>query len=175
VSTVWYFAYGSNMHSGTLRGRRGVEYMRAVAGRLSGWRLVLDKPPLFGVGGAFANIVPQHGAHVLGVLFEVTADDYSHIELTEGVLLHNYERVAVNVRPLRARNAGDVPAFTLASDRRDPSLLPTRRYVDLLIAGAQEHDLPARYVAALRRWPTGEETPEERALRPLIDQLLRRQ
>ncbi len=174
MSTVWYFAYGANMHSGTLRDRRGVHYERAVAGRLWGWQLVVDKPSLFGLGGAFANIVPQNRASVLGVLFEVTADDLAHIELTEGVLLRNYERVAVTVRPLRPRSAPHVPAFTLVSSRRDPSLLPTRRYMDLLIAGAREHRLPARYVAALRRVPTGEESAAEQALRPLLDQLLRR-
>ena len=174
MSTLWYFAYGSNMHSGTLWGRRGVDYVRAVAGRLCGWQLVLDKPSLFGVGGAFANIVPRPSAQVLGVLFEVTEDDLAHIELTEGVLLRNYERVAVTVQPLRPRRAPEVPAVTLVSSRRDPSRLPTQRYMDLLIAGAQEHGLPARYVAALRRVPTGAESATEQALRPLLDRLLRR-
>jgi hypothetical protein len=42
---MWYFAYGSNMESGTLRGRRGIPFRRAVAARAPGWRVVFDKPP----------------------------------------------------------------------------------------------------------------------------------
>jgi hypothetical protein len=53
----WYFAYGSNMQSATLRGRRGVGYARALPARVPGWRLVLDKPPLISVGHG-ANIAP---------------------------------------------------------------------------------------------------------------------
>src|SRR6266478_7773083 len=55
---VWYFAYGSNMETATLRGRRGIEPLCALGARAAGWRLVLDKPPLVPVGEAFANIVP---------------------------------------------------------------------------------------------------------------------
>jgi ribosomal protein S12 methylthiotransferase accessory factor YcaO len=43
MSIIWYFAYGSNMQSATLRGRRGIEYRRALPGRLDWWRRVLDK------------------------------------------------------------------------------------------------------------------------------------
>jgi hypothetical protein len=56
---VWYFAYGSNMETATLRGRRGIEPLCALGARAAGWRLVFDKPPLVPVGEAFANIVPD--------------------------------------------------------------------------------------------------------------------
>ena len=39
MSTVWYFAYGSNMQSATLRGRRGIAYRRALPARVPGWRV----------------------------------------------------------------------------------------------------------------------------------------
>jgi len=72
VSTVWYFAYGSNMQIATFRGRRGIAYRRAVPARLAGWRLVLDKPPLVPVGHAFANVVPDPAGAVVGVLSSST-------------------------------------------------------------------------------------------------------
>src|SRR5438093_7822081 len=68
---VWYFAYGSNMETATLRGRRGIESLRALGARAAGWQLVLDKPPLVPVGEAFANIVPDAHAAVLGVLYDL--------------------------------------------------------------------------------------------------------
>jgi hypothetical protein len=174
MSTVWYFAYGSNMQSETLRGRRGVEYHRAVTARLPGWRLVLDKPGLISVVGAFANIIPDPGAEVLGVSFELSETDLAHVDLTEGVLIGNYDRVAVTVQPLASPGAPPLAAFTLTSERRDASVQPTRRYMDLLIAGAEEHGLPAAYVAFLRSIPASEETPEAQELRVMMDQFMKK-
>jgi gamma-glutamylcyclotransferase len=173
-SIVWYFAYGSNMQSATLRGRRGIAYRRALPGRLEGWRLVLDKPALIPVGGAFANIIPDPTAAVHGVLFEITEDDLAHLDLTEGVLLGNYERVPVTVQPLTPPDAEVIVAYTLTSERRDPNQLPTQRYMRLLIEGAEEHGLPEEYIARLRSVPAGEETPAAAEFRPLMDQVLRR-
>jgi len=179
---TWYFAYGSNMQSATLRGRRCIEYRRALPGRAPGWRLVLDKPPLVGSGVSFANIIADPAAEVWGVLFEIADHDLAHIDLTEGVLIGNYARVEVAVAPLADGSAasgssmGPPPqrAFTLTSDQRDPSLHPSQRYMQLLIDGALEHGLPADYVKFLRRVPTVDEPEHMQQWRPLIDELLRK-
>jgi gamma-glutamylcyclotransferase len=174
MATSWYFAYGSNMQSATLRGRRGIEFQRAVPARAHGWRLVFDKPSLLAVPESFANIVPDPNAEVLGVVYEITDADLAHLDLTEGVLLGNYQRVEVTVRSLA--NAPDAPraAFTLTSAERDPTMQPSRRYMDLVIAGALEHGLPAEYVAALRAVPACTESAEAARLRPLIEAAFRR-
>jgi gamma-glutamylcyclotransferase len=169
---VWYFAYGSNMQSATLRGRRGVHYHRALPGRARGWRLVLDKPGLIPTGESVANIVPEAAAELWGVLFEIDAADLGHIDLTEGVLIGNYTRVEIPVEPVAAEPA--LQAFTLTSNRRDPGLRPSTRYMDLLISGAEEHRLPAEYIAFLRSIPARPESPEAAQLRPFFDDALRR-
>ena len=171
---MWYFAYGSNMQSATLRGRRGVTYERAVPARLCGWRIVFDKPPLVPVGYAVANIVPDAGAETLGVVFDITAEDLAHVELTEGVLVGNYARVDVEVLPLAPAAAAPLAAVSLSSGRRDPELRPSTRYMELLVTGALEHGLPADYVEFLRGIPTVLEGAEAIALRALIDEALRR-
>ena len=170
---VWYFAYGSNMQSATLRGRRGVAYARALPVRLPGWRLVFDKPPLLSVGHGFANIVPDATAEALGVAFELSHADLDHVELTEGVRIGNYDAVEVEAWTLGA-GGESLRARSLSSPRRDGSLRPSRRYMALLIEGALEHGLPPDYVAALRAVPAVEESPEAAALRPLIDRAMRR-
>ena len=170
---VWYFAYGSNMETATLRGRRGIEPLCALGARAAGWRLVFDKPPLVPVGEAFANIVPDARAAVLGVLYELTPADWEHVELTEGVRIGNYRSVTVRASTL-AGPALEVDAFALTSERRDPTLRPSERYMARLIAGAEEHGLPAEYVAFLRTVPAGPETPEAAAFRPLFEEVLRR-
>ena len=169
---VWYFAYGSNMQSATLRGRRGIHFRRAVPGRACGWRLVLDKPGLIPTDSAFANIIPDAAAEVWGVLYQIDDNDLGHLDLTEGVLIGNYARIEIPV--LASSEDPPLSAFTLVSDRRAPGLQPSTRYMGLLIAGAEEHGLPADYVGFLRRIPARPESPEAAALRPLIDAALRR-
>jgi hypothetical protein len=172
--SVWYFAYGSNMQSATLSGRRGVRFRRAVPARAPGWRLVFDKPPLVPMGHATGNILPEPGAETLGVVFEIGAEDLAHIELTEGVLIGNYRRVEVEIAPLAPVPSAPAQAFSLSSDRRDPSLRPSVRYMTLVIAGAVEHGLPAGHVEMLRRVPVVEESAEALVLWSFVDEALRR-
>jgi gamma-glutamylcyclotransferase len=171
---MWYFAYGSNMQSDTLRGRRGIAFGRAVTVRAPGWRVVFDKPPLFPIGEAFANIVPDPDAAALGVAFEVGEEELAHIALSEGVLLGNYRRVLLDVEALAPHPEAPRTAVSLASDRRDATLRPSRRYMALVVAGAREHGLPNEYVDALRAVPACESTAVARAFRPLLDAGLRR-
>src|SRR5437867_701426 len=74
-------------------------------------------------------------------------------------------------RTWRRRPAAAVPP---GSDRHDPALRPSRRYMACLIAGAEEHGLPADYVAWLRAVPAADETVEARVARTLIDEVLRK-
>lgn len=171
---VRYFAYGSNMESATFRGRRGITCACAVAARAPGWRLVLDKPPLVPIGEAFANLVPDPAAVALGVLYEITDEDLAHVDLTEGVLIGNYRRIEISVAPL-AVPGSPAPAFTLVSEHRANDLLPSTRYMACLIAGAEEHGLPADYVAFLRSIPARPETEVAREFRPVVDSVLRRE
>ena len=173
MSDVWYFAYGSNMESATLRGRRGVSWRRALPARAAGWRIVFDKPPLVSVGHAFANLVADPASEVLGVAYEVSAADLDHIELTEGVRIGNYARVDVAVVPLAEPGAA-VVAATLVSERRDPTLRPSDRYMACLIAGAEEHGLPPEWIAFLRAIPARPESEEATRWRPVIDAAFRR-
>jgi len=170
---MWYFAYGSNMETATLSGRRGIRFSGARAARAAGWRLVLDKPPLVPIGESFANIVPDPDAEVLGVLYEVTPADLEHIELTEGVRVGNYRRVDVPVVSLVVP-AREIVAATLVSDARDPALRPSIRYMACLIAGAEEHGLPTEWIAVLRAVPAGPESRAAAEFRPLLDAFLRR-
>jgi gamma-glutamylcyclotransferase len=173
VSPIRYFAYGSNMETATFRGRRGIEFVGARPARATGWRLVLDKPPLVPIGEGFANIVPDPTAVVLGVLYEIGPADLEHLDLTEGVLIGNYRRIEIPVTAL-ATPTTTVPAFTLVSEARAPELQPSQRYMACLIAGAEEHGLPTEYVAFLRSLPARPETSTARAFQPVVDQVLRR-
>jgi gamma-glutamylcyclotransferase len=174
VSRTFYFAYGSNMDSATLRGRRGIEWSRAAPAVARGWRLTVDKPSLLGTGEAMATIDADPDGEVWGVLYDVATADYEHLELTEGVLIDHYRRTAIEVAPSHSWDAPLVAAVTLVSADHDPTLKPTTRYMNLLVAGAAEHGLPESWMETLRRIEAVEEKPEHAALRPYFDRAMRR-
>src|SRR5262249_37144468 len=148
-------------------------YARAVAGRLPGWRLVFDKPPLFPIGESYANLVEDAAARTYGVLYEARDSDLEQIDLTEGVPLGNYHRIEVSVAALSNDVDTAVVAHTLVSDRRDESLCPSHRYMELVIAGAELHRLPAEHIAALRKIPSRPSTPEALQLQERLHELMR--
>lgn len=170
---VLYFAYGSNMQTATFSGRRGISFLSARPARAAGWRLVLDKPPLVSIGEGFASIVPDPAATVIGVVYEITPADLEHVDLTEGVLIDNYRRIEIPVHPLDAPGAV-LHVQTLTSPRRDPSLRPSDRYMGLIVAGAEEHGLPADWIAFLRGIPTCRESDASKRFRPVLDDVMRR-
>lgn len=174
MSLVWYFAYGSNMNSATFRGRRGIEYRRAVPTRAPGWRLVLDKSPLLPMGETFANIVPDPAAETLGVAFEIEASELIQIDWSEAVPLGNYRRVEIEVAALTPMDDGPGSAFTLTADKRAARASPSTRYMQLLIDGAIEHGLPDHWVEALKAIPAHPETGAAQLLRKQLDRFMRR-
>jgi len=147
-SRHWYFAYGSNMQSATLRGRRLIEPSAWRVGRLAGYGLRFDIPIGPGERGV-ANLSIDPGTSVWGVLFLMSREQHAHLDRTEGVGNGLYSRLRVDVE------AGTdlVVAETLISELRDPSRRPSHRYRSLLIEGAREHGLPVDYLRALEGWP----------------------
>src|SRR5215831_20319129 len=162
------------MDPATFRGRRGIEPSRAAAARVRGWRIVFDKPPLVPIAEGFANLVADAEAEALGVLYEVTADELEHIDLTEGVVIGNYRRIEVPVSRIDSSDALEL-AFTLVSDRREPHLKPSRRYMSCLIAGAEHHALPVGYIEFLRSVPSCEDSEEAKRFRAMLDRAMQRE
>jgi len=135
---------------------------------------VFDKPPLFPIGEAYANIIPDDTAEVMGVLYEVDVSELAYIELTEGVPLDNYRRVQLAVRPLDDPSAQVVQALSLTSESRDETLRPSERYMGVIIEGALEHGLPEGYIAFLRSVPSQPESPAAARWRPMLDEIFKR-
>lgn len=162
------------MQTATFCGRRGVPFHCAVPGRVPGWRLVVDKPPMFPIGEASANIMRDATGEVMGVLYKIDAAEVRHIELTEGVPLGNYCRVELAAERLDGPGRAGVRAVSLSSEARDPTLLPSKRYMSLLIDGAIEHGLPHAYVEFLRSMPTQAESPAAALWWSIMDEVFRR-
>jgi len=138
------FTYGSNM--------AGVE-MEAVApgarflgpARLDRHRLELRRRSVRWGGGA-VDIVQAEGECVWGALYEV--DDFDALDAKEGTALAAYCRRSVTVELRGERVTAD--AYEVI-EKEHEEVPPTREYAELLLAGAQERDLPAAYVKELGR------------------------
>jgi gamma-glutamylcyclotransferase len=149
MTTLWYFAYGSNLDPGTFLGRRGMRPLATTIGVLHDFELCFDLPVGPGERGV-ANVAPRPGEHVWGALYHLTREDAERLDRTEGVGQGVYRRLAVDVL---GRDGAAVAAFTYRSEISRPERKPSRRYLGLLLAGARELALPPEWVERLRAWP----------------------
>ena len=198
--TILYLAYGSNLSAQTFQGTRGIRPLSQVNVVVPELVMTFDLAGLPYVEPCFANTKYRHPSlptstseksHLLpkntpdyhktrwkkglvGVVYEVTKEDYAHIIATEGggasyqdVLIDCYEL------PLNEDTVPEFPtsppfkAHTLYSPISPPGTTPENggrfsrpdpdyaqasvRYLKLLTDGADEHALPGEYKEYLRQ------------------------
>jgi len=137
-----YFAYGCNM--ARLHIKRlcpGAKFVsRAI---LRDHQLAFTRPG-GEFGGGTADLKPVKGRVVEGVLWEVTEEHLKALDEYEGVpLAYDRKHVAVEKpdgAPVTAFTYFAIPLGTYA---------PSRRYMRLIIQGAEEHNLSDPYIAFL--------------------------
>jgi len=143
--TLWYFAYGSNMHRAIFSDHRQMRPLATRWGWLENYRLCFNLPVGPGERGV-ANIELEEGARTCGVLYLLTLEDFDRLDRTEGVHRGVYRRIPVEVI---AEGEERVPAFTYQSSLTQPDRKPSARYMHLLVEGARQHGLPVEYVYIL--------------------------
>jgi hypothetical protein len=162
--SVWYFAYGANMATDVIAGRRGLVVLESRAGRAMGWRVGFVERGLPLVEPAFAGLISDEvlearsvearealertTTEAWGVLHRVSESDLRRLDRFEGP---GYLRRAVAVRD---REGDVVEAQAYTSPRPVAGRAPSRRYRDLLLHGAREHGLPESHLGWLRAQPT---------------------
>lgn len=147
---VWYFAYGANMCTRVLSGRRGVRPLSSEAARLDAHRLAFDLRGVPHLEPGFASVRRCDRGEVdavEGVLHRLSARDLHVVEITESP---RYEWIDVEVE---GRVCGRVAARTLHNATPTEGLIPSRRYLGLLIEGAREHDLSDAWIDRLEAQP----------------------
>lgn len=157
---LWYFAYGANTSLAVLSGRRKIVPRSSEAATLTGHRLVFAMPGIPFFEPAFATVVPDpaQDARAEGVLHRLAAADMRRLDTFES---RAYARVALDVV---GRASGPVRAQVYVAKRPRHGLVPSRRYVELLLAGAREHELSAAH----RAWLAAHPSVESRLARFLV-------
>jgi gamma-glutamylcyclotransferase (GGCT)/AIG2-like uncharacterized protein YtfP len=130
---VWYFAYGSNMDVAQMLTRKA-PFTYIKKGRVYGQRLVFnkiaDRYPEYG----YANIVPEHGFEVMGVLYEINESGLLKLDEKEGVSSNHYFRSQIEVL-LEDGTTLEAMVYLAHPSRVNDGMFPTKSYMDHLYKG----------------------------------------
>lgn len=140
----YYFAYGSNMSLRYLGNVRGVRPVGSWAAELAGHEVAFLGPGLNGLEPAFAYLRAREGALAYGVLHRLSREDLERIKASEGAR-YEWSRL-----PVQLADGRQLLAHTLVRTTPGTPGTPSRRYLGILIEGAEENGLPAPYVSRLR-------------------------
>lgn len=138
MNRINYFAYGSNMLTDRMQYRTPSAIQIGI-GLLKDYDFVCNKKSIDGSGKG--NLVLSENSEVWGVIFEIYENDLSRLDEIEG----GYQRKNVTV----LLNNTPVTAVTYISDKLTGEP-PTQSYLQLIIDGAIEHQLPEDYIAKLK-------------------------
>ena len=147
MSDSWYFAYGSNLSKGRKQERTGL-IRRAVRARLRNCRLAFNKEA--SGGGVYANVVPEEGSEVWGVIYLCNPTAMTQLDRHEGVMGGHYDRVTVTVE-LEDGSLCDAETYIAGEDYIVSEGIPDDWYLDFILTGAIQHELPEDYIADIKR------------------------
>jgi len=144
---IYYFAYGSNLHVGRMLARIP-EVNPVEAALLRGYILRFHKRGRDGSGKC--NIRPRGGATVAGVIYRLDAIGLARLDRIEG---RGYRRLPVVVSGIRSGRTYRAHCYAAKACAVDAAGIAYEWYRDIVVAGAEAHELPAAYVERLRATP----------------------
>jgi gamma-glutamylcyclotransferase len=142
-----YFAYGSNMFSPRLKALERAPSAKAIGiGFVQSRRLTFDKVSTDGSGKCDIEQTSRISDRVYGVLYCISESERSKLDKAEG-LSKGYDAETVEV----STSDGIIPAdtYVATANKKDSAQKPYHWYKALVVAGANEHDLPQPYMVWL--------------------------
>jgi len=158
-----YFSYGSNMSIRRLQVR--VPSARKVGiGILKGHVLEFHKVSQDTSAKCDASETgdPEHRVH--GVVFHISEHEKFQLDKAEG-LGFGYAQKVVSVE---FDDGSMIEAFTYYATHIDPTLEPFSWYLEHVLRGARENDLPESYIRKIEAIVPVEDTNRERHKRELL-------
>lgn len=148
MTSIHYFAYGSNMFTKRLQARCKSATVRCAA-VIAGYRLAFSKKSRDGSGKATIFPCREEACRVYGVVFDLDECDLPELDRFEGTG-SGYDRVEnLQVRGCGLESRLDVITYIAGPGYTESSLKPYDWYLGLVAAGARQHKLPADYIAAI--------------------------
>ena len=149
-----YFGYGSNVLPSTMKALRRIEPLNASAAILENYELRFDGSEASRIEPSAAFVTPSKGRQVHGVLYSLTAEDFSKVGRTEGVpFAYRWKRCKVHTYIGNGLDAGrlalstpPLEAFTLVSPRLgEKNIPPSPSYLGLIKKGARYWNFDDEY------------------------------
>jgi len=152
-----YFAYGSNMLVERLIERKIISVKNPTLHALHSYKLRFHKKSTDCSGKCSIVKTNSEADVVHGVIFDIDDKQIGLLDKAEGVG-YGYRRDDASLK------VGDSPvSFYIAENGyTDEALVPYRWYYDLVLAGAEQHNLPLDYVAGLKAIPFTEDPKSDR-------------
>ena len=155
---VTYFAYGSNLCLPRLTSRvPGITALGPAS--LPGYELHWHKRSVDGSGKCSIEPSASAAAVVHGALYTIPKAEKHLLDRVED----GYEEITVGVQS--PQGVVSAQTYVAGPTHVDDSLRPYAWYQDLVVSGAESHNLPAQYVASLRLVVAWEDEDGERASR----------
>jgi gamma-glutamylcyclotransferase (GGCT)/AIG2-like uncharacterized protein YtfP len=118
--------------------------------RLDGFRLLFLRRSVRWKAGA-ADVVPDDGAATWGALYELSAADLDALDAKEFAPQGGYQRRTVHVTTVDG-DRHDAVTYEVV-EKAPHELAPKQEYVDLLVKGAEERNLPEDWIDVLKELP----------------------
>jgi len=146
-----YFAYGSNMSSRRLTApERAPSAKRVAVGYVTGRRLTFDKFSTRDQSGKCdCEATGDPSDRVYGVVYRIAGSERAALDQAEG--LHRGYRAEI-LTVVVDQVTHNARAYVATDKRR--GLLVFDWYLQHVLAGATENELPSGYVEVIRRIPT---------------------
>ncbi|MFN3163114.1 MAG: gamma-glutamylcyclotransferase family protein [Pseudohongiellaceae bacterium] len=146
---MYYFAYGSNMSQRRLQQRLSGSTSLGYA-RLPGYDVVFHKRGSRDSSGKCGLVAAPGDTWAHGVVFTINDHHKPLLDDIEGV----GDGYACHDVTVHHEQLGLLPCLTYLAEELDESLRLYPWYLEHVLVGAREHDLPADYIQHLQTLPT---------------------
>lgn len=143
---VYYLSYGSNMSSRYLSNIRNVDIYESLPVSIGGHEVKFNLKGIPDIEPAFANMIVSEGKTSYGVAHLVTPESLNSIVGSES---GSYQMREISVTTLDQK---EVNAWALIGEDNQFNAIPSQRYLDIMVEGAEQHGLDADYIDELRKY-----------------------
>jgi sulfite reductase (NADPH) flavoprotein alpha-component len=156
----FYFGFGSNINMTSLAAK-GVIPISSQPAIMRGWKLRFNVQHFFRIEGGVGNVEYTGDLQdcVLGILHECKDDTLDYLDATEAYG-HGYDRIIVDVelQDDAANKAKKQRAYIYVGMESfiNNDCLPSKRYLNIILAGAKQSGLDNGYIQQLSEHPIHE-------------------
>jgi gamma-glutamylcyclotransferase (GGCT)/AIG2-like uncharacterized protein YtfP len=153
---VLYFAYGSNLNLKQIRDRtKNFNLKPKFIAFLPDYKLIFPRESNR-QGGGVASIEKAEGREVWGAVFELNEQEKSRIDVAEGYSPNrNKDQNSYNLEEIevKKKDGSKIKVITYIANKKG-SFFPSQQYMNKIINGAIECNLPKEYIEKLKKIKT---------------------